>query len=210
MAFPRKFLNENEDIILERHPHVWALMGPASLLIVGIAGGVAAAQLLNPGRGDWNGYISWATLVVPVLALLWLLKKLIVWRSTNFVVTTDRLIYRHGVIAKKGMEIPLERINNISSNQSFFERVIGAGDLLIESGGENGQQRFTDVKKPFVVQNLIYKEIERTKARDMDRMAGRRELSIPEQIEKLAELAEKGVLSPAEFEAKKAQLLEKL
>ena len=66
------------------------------------------------------------------------------------------------------------------------------------------------MKKPFHVQNEIYRQIERTHGRDMDRMAGRRELSVPEQIEKLAELRDKGLLTPAEFDAKKTQLLDKI
>ena len=41
-------------------------------------------------------------------------------------------------------------------------------------------------------------------------MAGRRELSIPEQIEKLDELRQRGVITREEFEAKKAQLLDRM
>jgi len=46
---------------------------------------------------------------------------------------TDRLIFRSGVLSKHGREIPLERVNDISFNASLFERMIGAGDLVIES-----------------------------------------------------------------------------
>ena len=209
MAFPTKYLNENEAIVLERKPHMWFLVGPFAALVGSIALGVVAANFINP-KGNANGYVSWAALVVPVLAAIWLVSTWIQWNSTNFVLTTDRLIYRSGVFAKKGMEIPLERVNNISSSQTFFERMLGAGDLLIESGGETGQERFSNVKRPFEVQNKIYQEIERTKARDMDRMAGRRELSVAEQIEKLGDLVQKGLLTQAEFDAKKSQLLDKL
>jgi len=87
---------------------------------------------------------------------------------------------------------------------------VGAGDLLIESGGEQGQQRFSNIRRPFEVQNEIYRQMERSAARDMDRMAGRRQLSVPEQIEKLDELRQKGVISQAEFDAKKAQLLRQM
>jgi uncharacterized membrane protein YdbT with pleckstrin-like domain len=132
------------------------------------------------------------------------------WASTNFVVTTDRLIHRAGVLGKSGREIPLERVNDIAVNQSFLERLLGKGDLLIESGGERGQQHFTDVRRPFVVQNTIYREMERAGARDAARASGSRELSIPEQIEKLDELRQRGVVTQAEFEAKKAQLLERM
>ncbi len=109
------------------------------------------------------------------LNLVWLAARLAKWTTTNFVVTTDRLIYRSGVLAKQGMEIPLERVNDVSFNQRIFERMLGAGDLLIESGGERGQQAFTDIRRPAVVQNEIYRQIELAQERDADRMAGRRE-----------------------------------
>ena len=210
MPFPRKYLHESEDIVIDRKPHLWFLVHPVAAFVVTLVLGSLAASKINPRNGHVNGWISWASIVLPVFSLLWFVWTYITWRTTNFVVTTDRLIFRQGVVAKKGKEIPLERINDISFNQTIFERLIGAGDLLIESGGEQGQQRFTDIRKPFEVQNLIYKSIEQAKARDMDRMAGRRELSLPEQIEKLDDLRQKGVITQADFEAKKAQLLDKM
>ena len=210
MPFPRRHLHEAEEIILDRRPHLWFLIPTFTLVVAVAAAGAALAQVANPGNGKINGLITWAVFVVSVLALLRFLWEFLNWRTTNFVVTTDRLIYRSGVVAKKGKEIPLERINDISFSQSVFERLIGAGDLLIESGGEQGQQRFSDVNHPFDVQNEIYRQIERSSARDMDRMAGRRQLSVPEQIEKLDELRQKGVLSQSEFDAKKTQLLDQM
>ncbi len=210
MGFPRKYLHESEEIVIDRKPHLWFLVRPILTVIVAAAIAFASANFINPGAGDKNGWITWAGLILVALAVLWLVKEFLRWRSVNFVVTTDRLIYRSGLFAKQGKEIPLERINDISFKQSVWERLIGAGDLLIESGGEQGQQRFNNVTKPFNVQNEIYRQMERTQARDMDRMAGRRELSVPEQIEKLAELRDKGLLTPAEFDAKKSQLLDKM
>ena len=131
-------------------------------------------------------------------------------QSSDFAVTNRRLIYRYGVVAKHGREIPLDRVNDITFRQSIFERMIGAGDLMIESGGERGQERFANISRPSKVQNVIYREIERAQARDADRMAGRRELSVPEQLEKLDELRQRGVISQAEFDQKKTQLLDRM
>jgi hypothetical protein len=68
----------------------------------------------------------------------------------------------------------------------------------------------TDLPNPFGVQNAIYTEIERTQSRSADRAAGLRELSVPEQIEKLDELRQRGLITNAEFEVKKQQLLERM
>jgi uncharacterized membrane protein YdbT with pleckstrin-like domain len=210
MGFPKRHLQEGEEIVEERRPHIIAFLEPVLLLLVSAIAGAFAAKLINPRNGSTNGYISWATLVVPVIAIGWFIWRWLKWRSTMFVVTTERLIAREGMFARSGIEIPLERVNNIISHQTFMERVLGAGDLLIESGGEDGQQRYNNVRKPFELQNTINRQIERAKARDMDRIAGRRALTVPEQIEKLADLVRSGVLTQAEFEAKKSQLLDKL
>jgi len=150
------------------------------------------------------------------LAVVFLLQRYVRWTTTNFVVTTQRLIHREGVLAKNGIEIPLDRVQTIRFHQSVFERMIGAGDLLIESAGETGQNTFTDIRKPNVVQNVIYREIEANENRRSDRMAGARgpvgsggsgAISVAEQLEKLHQLLQQGAINPAEYEAQKARLL---
>jgi uncharacterized membrane protein YdbT with pleckstrin-like domain len=204
MPFPRKLLNEGEDVVLDLRPHWWVLVKPSGALAA------ALVLLLVVARTIDNDLPTFVALVVVLVAVAWLVARYLVWVTTNFVLTTDRLVHRAGVLGKSGRKIPLERLNDISVNQTLFERLIGAGDLMIESGGERGQQHFTDVRRPFVVQNNIYREIERAQARDAQRAAGQRESSIPEQIEKLDELRQRGLLTNAEFEAKKAQLLDRL
>lgn len=204
MPFPRKLLNEGEDVVLDLHPHWWYFVKPAAVLVLAVVGAVASAT------NELNEVLVYGFAGLIIVSVAWLVVRYAKWATTNFTLTTDRLIYRAGVLAKQGREIPLERINDISSSQSIFERIIGAGDLITESGGERGQQVFSDLPKPFHVQNAIYAEIERAQARDADRAAGRPQLSIPEQIEKLHELRQRGVLTQAEFDAKKQQLLDRL
>jgi uncharacterized membrane protein YdbT with pleckstrin-like domain len=206
VAFPRNLLNEGEDVVLDLHPHWWFLVGPASALLVT----VLAAIGLFAVHGDVGKYSRWVAFALAAVALLWFAGRYARWTTTQFIVTNDRLIRRSGLVAKTGKEIPLDRLNDISYHQSFFDRIIGAGDLMIESAGKSGQEVFPDMPKPGLVQNEIYRQIERMKTRDADRSAGHRELSIPEQIEKLDELRQRGVISQAEFDAKKAQLLERM
>ncbi len=207
MPFPRKLLNEGEDVVLDLHPHWWYFAGPVAA-VVAIC--VAAIALRNQDDGVGRFFFM-AALVLVLAALVWMGVTYARWSTTNVVVTTDRLIHREGVLGKRGKEIPLERVNDLSVHQTFFERLIGAGDVTIESGGERGQQVFTDIGKPFIVQNVIYVEMERAKARDAGRGGGgQRELSIPEQLEKLDELRQRGIISQAEFDAKKTQLLERM
>ncbi|MDQ1436968.1 MAG: hypothetical protein QOK43_597 [Acidimicrobiaceae bacterium] len=204
MAFPRKLLNDGEDVVAELRPHWWVFVKPVATVVLLFVLAVVAQIAVD------NRVLTFVLAGAGLVALVWTGLRYMRWSTTVFVITTDRLILRHGVMAKHGKEIPLERLNDITVSQSFFERLLRAGDVLLESGGERGQEVVSNIPRPFEVQNVIYAEIERAQARTADRMAGRRELSIPEQIEKLDELRQKGTLSQAEFDAKKAQLLDRL
>jgi uncharacterized membrane protein YdbT with pleckstrin-like domain len=202
VPFPRKLLNEGEDVVLDLHPHWWFFSGPVAAVVVATVAAFALRRV--------SDILLVALVALSLLALLWVGVRYARWASTNFVVTTDRLVFREGVLAKRGKEIPLDRLNDIAVDQTLFERLIGAGDVTIESGGERGQQVFSEMPRPFAVQNAIYREIERAADREAARAAGPRPLSIPEQIDKLDELRRRGVITRAEFDAKKTQLLERM
>ena len=202
MAFPRKLLNEGEDVVLDLNPHWWFLFRHTVALVVAIVLGVLV--LAN----DLHGVIQILAGLLIVAALVWWGTRYMDWRTTNFVVTTDRLIHRHGVISKHGIEIPLERVNNVLFSQRLFERVLGAGDLIIESAGESGRQAFSDVRKPSAVQNEIYRQIEANENRKFDRIGGGGgQLSVADELSKLDDLRARGVISAEEFAAQKARLL---
>jgi uncharacterized membrane protein YdbT with pleckstrin-like domain len=208
VGFPPDLLNDAEEVVLDLRPHWAKLFFPVVFVVLAIAA-TGASLAFDVARA-----VSFALLAVLVVAVVFLLARYIRWTTTNFVVTTQRLIHREGVISKNGIEIPLDRVQTIRFHQSIFERLIGAGDLLIESAGETGQNTFTDIRRPNVVQNVIYREIEANENRRSDRSAGVRGgsagpagLSVPEQLEKLHQLLQQGALSPAEYEAQKARLL---
>ncbi|HKH05123.1 MAG TPA: PH domain-containing protein [Acidimicrobiales bacterium] len=210
MAFPRKLLNDDEDIALDLHPHWWFLFPQICLLAGAIVIGIAA--LLFASETSW--IIALAGLLV-LVALANFGIRYAQWSTTNFVVTTDRLIYRHGVVAKHGIEIPLERVNTVFFSQSMFERMLRSGDLVIESAGEMGRQNFSNVRRPSAVQNEIYRQMESNENRKFDRLgvqarSAAPEDSIPSQIRELEQLRREGVVSDEEFRAKKQQLLDRM
>jgi uncharacterized membrane protein YdbT with pleckstrin-like domain len=210
MPYPSNLINEGETVALDLHPHWWFFAKHiviGALLLLGLIGVVAVRDVEYV-----NSVTAFGWAVVAVIWAIWLGLKYLQWQFTNFVVTDDRVIYRHGVFAKHGVEIPLERINNINFDQRFWERIIGAGDLDIESAGREGQSHFEDVRHPDGVQQEIYRQME-VNARQQAAWSSpqvSREASIPEQIEQLAALRDKGHISAQEFESKKAALLERM
>src|SRR5438105_12359756 len=200
-------LNDHEEVVLDLRPHWLQLFWPTVAFVVAVVATVWINMQVDVTA------VLYVSLAVCLVALVWLAARYARWTTTTFVVTTQRLIYRYGVLSKHGREIPLDRLNDITFHQSLFERMIGAGDLMIESAGEQGQTTFSDVRRPSFLQNEIYRQIEALKERDAGRYTGggaARELSVPEQIDQLDQLRQRGVISNAEFEAKKSQLLERM
>jgi uncharacterized membrane protein YdbT with pleckstrin-like domain len=206
MPFPKKNLNANETIALDMHPHWWYFAEPAWSLVGSIVLGIVVLAKTDSGTNARKVLGSLA-LVLLVVTALWLVVRVLKWWTTNFVITSNRLIFRQGVIAKSGIEIPLERVNNVNFNQSVFERVLGAGDLLIESGGEDGQQRFTDIRHPDRVQNLIHAQMEEHFQRRSGMAAKTQTTDVAEQLERLEGMLQRGTLTQEEFDAQKGKLL---
>ena len=207
VPYPRDLLNASEEVILDLRPHWWFFARQVLALVVAITLGVIALAADAPGE------VSLIFGLLIVAALIWLGIRYVLWTTTNFVVTTDRLISRSGVLTRQGIEIPLERINTVFFRQNLWERFIRSGDLEIESAREQGSSQFSNIRRPLNVQNEIYRQMEGNENRKFDRV-GRNlsgtATSIPEQIEKLDELRRNGVLTEEEFEAKKAELLRRM
>jgi uncharacterized membrane protein YdbT with pleckstrin-like domain len=202
MPFPRKLLLADEDVALDIHPH-WVYFAESVLvLLLGIVLGIGSLALKD--GGNLKKGLGWVALVVIVAGVLWTIVRYMKWVTTNFVITSHRILHRHGVFAKAGVEIPIDRVMNVNFAQSVRERLLGAGNLLIESGGEDGQQTFTDIRKPQDVQKLILAESTRTMRSAVGQNSG---TDVASQLEKLEAMMQRGNLTAEEFAAQKARLL---
>lgn len=211
MPYPHRLLNDGEEVALDLRPHWWYF---SRHILTGIP---LLVLLVLVAKAD-NTPLWWVWAVLALVWAGWLGIQYLNWTFTHFVVTSSRVIFRTGVLSKHGVEIPMDRVANINFNQSIWERVIGAGDLEIESAGKDGQSKFDDVWHPDAVQQEIYRAMEghaRTRASygagaPAAAPPSAQSASLPEQLQQLADLRDRGVLTTAEFEAKKAQLLERM
>jgi uncharacterized membrane protein YdbT with pleckstrin-like domain len=202
VPFPRRLLSQSEELILDLRPHWIALFYPVGATVLLLAGAIVGLLKIH------NRYGKWAVVVAAVvLFLMWPLPRLVKWATSHFVVTSDRLIHRSGWIAKHSMEIPLEKISDVRFHQTVFERMIGAGDLTIESPGEFGQERFSDIRKPERVQKTIYEMGETNQRRMTPAPASDPGVSVADELAKLQRLRSDGIISEQEFQAQKGRLL---
>jgi uncharacterized membrane protein YdbT with pleckstrin-like domain len=204
MPFPSKLLLADEDVVLDMHPHWVFFAEPVMVLLGGLALSIIGT-VLDSTAGNIVRDIG---VVILVVGVIWTLIRYMKWRTTNFVVTSHRILFRHGVFAKAGIEIPIDRVMNVNFAQSVRERLLGAGNLLIESGGEDGQQTFTDIRKPQDVQKLILQASTATmRAHVTNAGSGNAATDVATQLEKLEGLLRRGTINQSEFAAEKARLL---
>ncbi|MEY2967000.1 MAG: hypothetical protein RLY50_1050 [Actinomycetota bacterium] len=189
-------------MVLDLHPHWWFFGAP---LLWVVASGFGGLVVLSRTDGTVRTLLSYVVLAAIIVWSAILVVKLVKWRTTYFVVTSQRLIYRQGVVARDGVEIPLDRVNNVNFSQSILERLLGVGDLLVESGGQDGQQSFSDVAQPEKVQNIIHSTIRDLRAAQSPH--GGPLSGIAHELERLEALRDRGTLTDDEFEAQKRRLL---
>lgn len=198
MPFPARLLNEGEVVVVDVRPHPVVLAGPVGLAVLAVAAGAVIGALFSLPTA-----VAWVLVVVIALAMIHLLARYLRWQATSLVVTTDRVIRRAGVVGRRGTEIPLSQLTDISYRQSFFDRVIRAGDVLIESAGRDSREVVPALPRPAAIQNEIYRLMSARATVGAPATA----LSLPEQLEKLANLFQQGLLTPRELEQAKARLL---
>jgi membrane protein YdbS with pleckstrin-like domain len=202
MPWPQDSLTEGESIITSFRPH-WKLLFIPALWGVGILVVFGFIEVLV----DW---LFWIRVATSLGVIVWfVVRPLVNWWFTRYVLTTERLITRRGLIAQSGIEIPLENITNVNFSQTVFERLLGAGDLLVESAGEGGQSSFSNIPHPDRFQTVLYKARE---ARSMDFTVGKG-VARPrddgaEAIRKLAGLRDDGLITEAEYEQKRTEILD--
>jgi uncharacterized membrane protein YdbT with pleckstrin-like domain len=213
MGFPERLLADHERMVLDLRPHWIALVAPVLITILLVVALILLFALFDP-----PSVVRWVAILGGIVLFIALpLRAFLSWITSHFVVTSDRVIHRAGWLAKRSMEMPLERINDVTFSQTVLERMVGAGSLRIQSGSEYGQNHFKDIRHPEDVQKLIYELSEENERRMQPAAAappptdGMPTGSSPlDEIERLGAMRERGLISEEEFETQKRRLLGRL
>jgi uncharacterized membrane protein YdbT with pleckstrin-like domain len=146
-------LGEGEHIVINLRPHWRRLVLP--MVAIPVAVGVVAFAI---GIGPGGPVYDWIIVAVAVVLLTWTsLLPYLRWRTTRYVVTNRRVLYRFGIVTQTGRDVPLYRLNDVHFENTIADRLTHSGDLILESAGEQGQLRFTDVPRVEEVQRTIYR-----------------------------------------------------
>jgi len=203
----KHLLGNHEEILLVTHQHwiVWIqsilLEGFVALIIIAADILLYYVLLLNP-----LVLLGLILLLIPIVSLA---RDTMIWYNRKYVITSRRVIQIHGVFNKDVIDSSLEKVNDVKMDQSFIGRLFDFGDVEILTASELGVNLFKKISGPVKFKTTMLN----AKAKLEDEQTGHgehEESDIPSLIARLGQLRQQGVITEAEFQAKKSELLAKL
>lgn len=160
MALKEKHLADGEEIQMNLRTHWKALVLPVLLLVVLIA--IVATTAALTQDSDWGVWALTAVgAITAVLAVIGVLLPVWRWNSSRYMFTNRRVSHRHGLLTKKGRDIPLYRINDVAIEKGPIDRILGCGTLVISDATDKAGMELRDVPGVETVQvtlqNLLYR-----------------------------------------------------
>jgi uncharacterized membrane protein YdbT with pleckstrin-like domain len=161
VGYPDNVLAGDEQVVLHRHPHWKRLFWPVVVLIVTSAAASFGSAVVNSTNWDPNvkriifAVIGGLWLVLIVWLALW---PFLDWLTTHFVITDRRVMFRHGVLSRSGIDIPLARINSVEFRHRLIDRILRTGTLIVESASQDPLE-FYDIPRVEHVHALLYHEV---------------------------------------------------
>ena len=132
-ASVNRYLLPHERQVISVHQHPAILIRPIFEVLIGL---VIAGWLSN-SVAHGNGAVILVIWILWALVFLRLLWKALEWSKTYFVVTSQRFILATGVITRKVNMMPLTKVTDMSFQRSAWGRILGYGEFILESAGQD-------------------------------------------------------------------------
>ena len=202
--YVQSMLGENEHIILVTRQHWFvlfsAIVAEITITLLLIAA-VSVATFFFPLAA-----FGFVLVIVPLISML---RDILIWSNHEYLVTNRRVIQISGIFNKNVVDSSLEKVNDVKMTQSFWGRLFDYGDVEILTASEIGVNLFKRIGDPIKFKTAMLNAKEKlgyegtgTHAQPAD--------DVPAMIAQLDELRKKGIVTEAEFQAKKAELLKKM
>ncbi len=171
VAYPDKLLADDEEVVRHLHPHWLTVFWPIVAFLVLVGLGSFGAALIPEGSNQGVYRLVIVVLAV-LLAVAFVVVPLLKWRTTHYVITTHRILYRVGILSRTGRDIGLSRITDVSYSQTLWDRIINSGRLTIETAGEGGSTIWSAIPDSDGVQQLLNHMVEEDADRRAQESAG--------------------------------------
>ena len=156
-------LRKDEQILIETHKHWYVLIIPFLFSLILISSSIYFFTNLNPLR--------WWYFTFPFVAVIYFVFKYYSWKFDLWVVTNYRVIDEFGVFSINSKESPIDKINNVSYQQSLLGRIMGFGDVQIQTAAEMGETSYSNISRPQKLKEALSNAQELYKEYQMNKQA---------------------------------------
>lgn len=161
-----KHLNQGEQVVFTTRTHAKKILLPALVAIIV----VVIASFLSMHTSGWLRTVIW--IIAAVLIVWFTIVPVLGWFANTYTVTNRRILTRTGVLTRRGHDIPLNRISDVSSEHGLLDRMLGCGTLVISDASTQGRVSLPDVpevnKRELQISELLFKPDTERVSRDDD------------------------------------------
>jgi uncharacterized membrane protein YdbT with pleckstrin-like domain len=204
----KNLLGANEKILFTTHQHWLVLLGE---IITEIVLSIALIVLVSLIWALWVPNVlvalGYLLLIIPLISLT---RDVLTWTNRKYVITNRRVIQLSGFLSKNISDSSLEKVNDVKMNQTFLGRVFDYGDIEILTASELGVNKLTHIGKPIQYKTAMINAKEKLESVQLSPAPARPSAGPADLLTQLDVLRQNGVLTDAEFQAKKAELLKKM
>lgn len=203
-TYVENMLGNNEEIQLVTRQHSFVLTSAIVfeifvILVILVGGTIATISFPMAGF----------TFLLAIFPLLSMTHDILAWYNRQYIITNRRVIQMYGVINKEVIDSSLEKVNDVKLTQSFFGRIFNYGNVEIMTASDMGVNVFKRIGNPIQFKTAMLNAKEKMHFEDGETHPTTAK-SIPTLITELDELRKKGVVTEAEFQQKKAELLSRM
>lgn len=213
MSYLRNLLGEGEEIVFSTRQH-WFIPLAHVLTETVLIGLLIAAAVVVPAAFPQipAQLVYFGAAALGIIVFFSALGDVLRWQNEQFVITDRRVLQLQGVVNKSVLDSSLEKINDVQLEQSWVGRMFNYGDLQVLTASEEGINRMRAIEGPIEFKRAMQDArarydgyLDRGQVQAYDKPHDVRAV-----LEQLAALRDRGILSPAEFEAKKRELLSRI
>jgi uncharacterized membrane protein YdbT with pleckstrin-like domain len=212
MSYLHNLLGEGEEIVFTTRQHWFIPLAHilTELIVLAILTIVAmVVPAVFPNIPE--GVVYLATAGLGLIVILSAVGDIMRWRNEQFVITDRRVLQLQGVLSKNVLDSSLEKITDVQLEQSLLGRMFNFGNVDILTASDEGVNRMQAIRRPIEFKRAMMDSRARYDGYlDRAPVAYDQPRDVRAVLEQLAALRDRGILSPAEFEAKKRELLSRI
>jgi uncharacterized membrane protein YdbT with pleckstrin-like domain len=218
-SYLESMLGDREQIIHTARQHWFILISSITvevvLILIFLAAMVISATMF-PAFAPITIVVGFVLILIPFVTMM---RDILTYTNHRYVVTNRRVIQLSGILDKTVTDSSLEKVNDVKMTQSALGRIFDFGDIEILTASELGVNQFKRIEKPVSFKTAMINAKERLESgegqthsdiRGPGTVEPGKAQSLPELLAQLEALRQQGILTQAEFEAKKAQILSRL